>query len=41
MKTLFELIENKKTTKTFFFLKEINHFQLYLGNLTLQDKNIR
>ena len=34
--TLLELKEsNKKSTKV------INHFQLYLGNLTLQDDNIR
>ena len=37
---MFDPTENNKK-KNFFYLKGINHFQPYLGNLTLQDENIR
>ena len=36
---MFELNEEKKTF--FFYLKYIVHLQLYLGNLTLQEENIK
>ena len=38
---MFDLIENSQKTFLLLLKKDINHFKLFLGNLTLQDENIR